>query len=163
MEKQNFQDAVEALVARDPRFKADAYGFLREALTATMNDLQRKNEDLDPHVSGPELLEGFRDLALQRFGPMTNTVMEEWGLSSCEDIGTMVFLLIDAGVFGKSDTDSPSDFSPLLKSSFADCSSRRTASEPVWTEGTIPPSPASCALIESVTQTTFLAMSDSSF
>ena len=62
------------------------------------------------HVSGPELLEGVRRYALKEFGPMVMTVFDSWGLRSCEDIGNIVFNLIGAGIFGKTEEDSIDDF-----------------------------------------------------
>ena len=41
---------------------------------------------------------------------MVITVFESWGICSCEDIGHMVFNLIGAGIFGKTDEDSIEDF-----------------------------------------------------
>ena len=41
---------------------------------------------------------------------MVMTVFDSWGIHSCEDIGHMVFNLIGAGVFGKTDEDSIQDF-----------------------------------------------------
>ena len=63
------------------------------------------------HVSGPELLAGFRDFALQQFGPMASTLMNEWGVRKCQDVGDMVFHLIEEQVFGKQDSDRREDFS----------------------------------------------------
>src|SRR5205807_2329071 len=62
------------------------------------------------HVSGPELLHGVRQYALKEFGPMVITVFDNWGIHSCEDIGHMVFNLIGAGIFGKTEEDSIEDF-----------------------------------------------------
>ena len=62
------------------------------------------------HVSGPELLGGVRQYALKEFGPLVMTVFDSWGVHSCEDIGNMVFNLIDAGIFGKTEEDSIEDF-----------------------------------------------------
>jgi len=41
---------------------------------------------------------------------MVVTVFDNWGIRSCEDIGHMVFNLISAGIFGKTDQDSIEDF-----------------------------------------------------
>ncbi len=122
MEKRNYREAVERLVAEGDPYSVDAYLFLRDALTAAMTESQKRKEGADPHVSGRELLEGFRDLALKRFGPMTLTVLEEWNITKCEDVGTMVFSLIKAGVFGKSENDSIEDFSSVydFEETFAD-------------------------------------------
>jgi uncharacterized repeat protein (TIGR04138 family) len=61
-------------------------------------------------VAGPELLEGVRLYALKEFGPMAMTVFSHWGIERCEDIGNMVFNLIGAGIFGKTEQDSIEDF-----------------------------------------------------
>jgi uncharacterized repeat protein (TIGR04138 family) len=62
------------------------------------------------HVSAGELLEGFRLHALKEFGPMTTLVLDHWGIRSCADIGRMVFLLVEAGAFGRTENDSVEDF-----------------------------------------------------
>ena len=62
------------------------------------------------HVAGPELLQGVRQYALKEFGPMVVTVLSYWGIRCCEDIGHMVFNLIGAGIFGKTEEDSIEDF-----------------------------------------------------
>jgi uncharacterized repeat protein (TIGR04138 family) len=41
---------------------------------------------------------------------MVMTVFENWGIHSSEDIGNMVFNLIGAGIFGKTEEDSIEDF-----------------------------------------------------
>jgi uncharacterized repeat protein (TIGR04138 family) len=56
------------------------------------------------------LLDGVRQYALKEFGPMVVTVFDSWGVHCCEDIGHMVFNLIGAGVFGKTEEDSLEDF-----------------------------------------------------
>ena len=41
---------------------------------------------------------------------MALSVLSHWGVSRCEDVGCMVFNLIGAGIFGKTDEDSMDDF-----------------------------------------------------
>ena len=41
---------------------------------------------------------------------MALTVFFHWGVERCEDIGQMVFNLIGAGIFGKTEQDSLEDF-----------------------------------------------------
>ena len=64
------------------------------------------------------MLEGFRDLALEEYGPLTKTVLEEWGIVNCSDVGEIVFQLVSLGVLGKSENDKLDDFEELW--SFAD-------------------------------------------
>ena len=41
---------------------------------------------------------------------MAATLMSEWGVSECSDVGEMVFHLIDEGVFGRQESDTREDF-----------------------------------------------------
>ncbi|MBL9153160.1 MAG: hypothetical protein JNK37_11765 [Verrucomicrobiales bacterium] len=114
MQKVPFTEAVRAIRRKDDRFDADAYHFLRDALDFTVKKLRDGESEEHRHVSGPELLHGLRDYALKEFGPLSATVLESWGVTRCEDIGTMVFQLIEVGAFGKSDEDCPQDFSDVF-------------------------------------------------
>jgi uncharacterized repeat protein (TIGR04138 family) len=110
MQKIGFADALDSVVASDPRYQRDGYIFLRDALDFTTKQQKKIKGVTVRHVSGPELLDGARRYALKEFGPMVITVFDNWGIRSCEDIGNMVFNLISAGVFGKTDEDSIEDF-----------------------------------------------------
>lgn len=110
MEKLNFEEIVERIVAQDPRYRSDAYDFLREALEFTQKQASREREERERHVSGQQLLEGVRGYALQEYGPMALTVLAEWGIHRCEDIGELVFNLIDHRVLKKTANDSREDF-----------------------------------------------------
>lgn len=111
MQAIGFQEAVEKILATDQRYQAEAYSFLRDALETTLKRRKKASKkDLSSHVSGAELLEGFRIHALQECGPMTVTVLDYWGVKTCEDIGQMVFNLVNAGVFGKTDDDTLESF-----------------------------------------------------
>ena len=110
MQKIGFAEALDSIVASDPRYQRDAYVFLRDALDFTTKQQKKVRGATVRHVSGPELLGGVRQYALKEFGPMVMTVFDSWGVHSCEDIGNMVFNLIDAGIFGKTEEDSIEDF-----------------------------------------------------
>ena len=114
MQPVNFEQAVAAILRRDRRYAASAYFFLKEALDFTLKRAAEGSRGEARHVAGPELAEGFRDHALEQFGPMASTLMREWGVHGCADIGEMVFLLIEDGVFGKQDSDSKEDFCGLF-------------------------------------------------
>ena len=62
-------------------------------------------DDESAHITGQELVEGIRDLALQQFGLLTRTVFERWGLRTTEDFGRIVFELIEDGRMRKTDRD----------------------------------------------------------
>ncbi len=100
-----FYEKVENICQKDPRYKADAYEFLMEALFFTQKTLKKSY-----HVSGKELLEGIRKLVPERFGPMSLTVLEHWGLHKTDDFGEIVFNLVEAGLLKKTEEDKISDF-----------------------------------------------------
>ena len=110
MQKIGFAEALDSIVANDPRYHRDAYVFLRDALDYTTKQQKKTKGASVRHVAGPELLEGVRQYALKEFGPMVVTVLSYWGVRSCEDVGHMVFNLIGAGIFGKTEEDSIDDF-----------------------------------------------------
>jgi len=110
MQKIGFSEALEKIVAADPRFEREAYLFLQDALDFTLKSRKKQKADLSRHVTGQELLEGVRQYALEEFGPMVPTVFETWGIRQCPDIGAMVFNLIGAGIFGKTERDTIDDF-----------------------------------------------------
>src|SRR6266478_4473742 len=110
MQKIGFAEALDSIIAADSRYHRDAYVFLRDALDFTTKQQKKIKGTQVRHVTGPELLDGVRQYALKEFGPMVMTVFDSWGIHSCEDIGHMVFNLIGAGVFGKTDQDSIEDF-----------------------------------------------------
>jgi len=110
MQKIGFAEALDSIVASDPRYQRDAYVFLRDSLDFTTKQQKKIKGATVRHVAGPELLEGVRQYALKEFGPMVVTVFDNWGIHSTEDIGNMVFNLIGAGIFGKTEEDSIEDF-----------------------------------------------------
>ncbi|MDQ3623406.1 MAG: hypothetical protein M3463_13095 [Verrucomicrobiota bacterium] len=109
MQKPDFGEALDLILAQDSRFHRDAYYFLRDALDYTVNQRKKAREGVG-HVTGQQLLKGIRQYALKEFGPMVPTVLEHWGVTGCEHFGEMVFALISVDVFGKSESDSIADF-----------------------------------------------------
>jgi uncharacterized repeat protein (TIGR04138 family) len=114
MQAMQFEQSVLTILKRDKRFDAQAYLFLKEALDFTLKRIAEGNNGQARHVTGRELLEGFRDLALDQFGPMASTLMREWGVRKCLDVGDMVFHLIEEQVFGRQDSDRREDFSEVF-------------------------------------------------
>ena len=102
-------EVIDRLRERHPRFHETAYVFILSALHHVLEQLEEPR-----HITGRELAEGMRDLALQRFGPMARTVLEHWGIERTADVGEIVFALVDAGVLLKQDEDSPRDFDALF-------------------------------------------------
>ena len=110
MAKINFVETVEQICETDLRYSSDAYHFVQEGLNHTLKSLKRGGQHTHRHVSGQELLHGLREFALKEYGPMSKAVLNEWGIKTTDDIGQIVFNLVNASVLGKNDTDSPNDF-----------------------------------------------------
>ena len=109
MQSLNFEEAIRKIVAEDGRYEPEAYTFVQEAIYYTQKALGRHKQE-QKHVGGKELLKGIRDYALDMFGPMTPTVLSEWGIHSCEDFGEIVFNLIQHKQATQSQSDSREDF-----------------------------------------------------
>lgn len=93
------------------RYHPQAYKFVFASLRHAQELFRRDHSDpRSGHVSGPELLEGIRDLALRHFGPITISVFRRWGVNATEDFGNIVFELVDAGEMRRTDDDQLSDF-----------------------------------------------------
>jgi len=105
-----FEEAVLRIVEEDPRFAPDAYQFVREALDDGTALFKKTAVGVGRHLSGGELLEAFRRRALSQFGPMSARVLKTWGVTRTEDVGDIVFHLVDIGVLGKTSDDRPEDF-----------------------------------------------------
>lgn len=110
MHEATFEEGLSVILAKDSRFHREAYLFLRDALDFTQKAITRNNKGQPRHVTGQELLAGIREFALSQFGPMTITVLEEWGIRSCQDFGELVFNMVDAGLLAKTEKDTRDDF-----------------------------------------------------
>ena len=115
MQPIQLESAIATITKSDHRFDAGAFFLVREALDFTVERLAAESSGEKRHVTGPELLNGFRDYTLQEYGPMAATLLEQWGMKSCRDIGEIVFLFIEHGVFGKQDSDSIDDFREIYQ------------------------------------------------
>ena len=111
MNAPNFEDGVERILTKTTRYHRDGYFFLREALDFTQRRLAKGAQNRPSrHVTGQELLDGIRLYALDQFGPMAITVLDEWGIRSCADFGEMVFEMIEVSLLAKTERDSRDDF-----------------------------------------------------
>jgi len=110
MQEVSFEEALEIIHTKDPRYEKDAYLFVREALDFTQKNIGRDTRGRVRHVTGQELVGGLRDYALQQFGPMALTVFEQWGVHNCQDFGEIVFNMVDFGLLAKTENDNRMDF-----------------------------------------------------
>jgi uncharacterized repeat protein (TIGR04138 family) len=100
---------MEQTTERRPRYAPGAYDFVRRSLDRAQELAGERR-----HVTGPELLAGLRDLALEEYGLLARPVLASWGIRSSEDVGAIVFEMIDAGLLSKTEQDSVADFGGAL-------------------------------------------------
>ncbi|MEZ6129920.1 MAG: hypothetical protein R3C59_14655 [Planctomycetaceae bacterium] len=93
------------------KYHSNAYQFVFAALRHMQGKLGRDRNNVNSgHISGPELLDGIRELALQHYGLMTISVFADWGVRGTVDFGHIVFELIECGEMRKTDDDHLEDF-----------------------------------------------------
>jgi uncharacterized repeat protein (TIGR04138 family) len=115
------------LLKEDRRYKLEAYEFVRVGLNYAQGHLQMGEESVVPeteqsfhegaesprrtrHITGQQLCEALRQLALAQFGLMAKLVLADWGIRSTGDFGEIVYNLIKIGEMSKSEDDRREDF-----------------------------------------------------
>jgi uncharacterized repeat protein (TIGR04138 family) len=136
----SLRDQLPRIIACDPRYALDAYAFVLEALhSARLQKLKaqdrapnqprpappRRGKGARPskarravpsgHVTGQELCESLRRLALRQFGLMAEAVLRHWGIRSTSDIGEIVYNMIATGDLEKTPQDSRADFDNVFE------------------------------------------------
>ena len=84
-----YSDTFGDIVKRDKRYAARGYALLMEVINFLSRDGQASTDT--------DVLEEFRLFTLEQFGAMAYTVLDEWGIHSCRDVGNMVENLADFG------------------------------------------------------------------
>ena len=105
--------SVEDVVASVGDYSVDAYYFIQAGIHAAADRVHGVSERAvigTRHVTGRQLCETLRDLAIQRWGMMASAVLRAWGLHSTKDIGLLVFAFVDAGHWQKQPTDCLEEF-----------------------------------------------------
>ena len=110
MHEVTFDEALDLIQAKDPRYARDGYLFVKGALDYTQKSIGKQNKGRLRHVTGQELLSGIREYAQTQYGPMAMMLLEEWGIRNCRDFGNIVFNMVDVGWLAKTESDSAADF-----------------------------------------------------
>jgi uncharacterized repeat protein (TIGR04138 family) len=139
----NLRDQLARVIARDSRYTIESYAFVLESLkrarTHKLQELRKRRDrdrtsrprkrdqpapapapageaetDQPGHVTGGEVCQAARRLALRYYGLMAITVLNEWGIRSTSDIGEIVYNLIASGDLDKTPTDKRSDFDDVF-------------------------------------------------
>ncbi len=116
---------IEAVISQDGRYSPAAFAFLREGLSKAVKDVhgQVEKPGVQRHVSGQQLCQALRDLAIERWGLLARTVLARWNVHATLDFGQMVYLLIEHNYMRKTDEDSLEDFRDVFRFEQAFCGS----------------------------------------
>jgi uncharacterized repeat protein (TIGR04138 family) len=120
----DFLEAVAELAHRDGRYAPEAFLLVCEALRTTSELIQNGTIQTPAlstaerhvpghagfHVTGQELLEGFRRHVRREYGNMALFLLHSFGLRRSEDVGEVVFLMVESGLLGKRESDTRNDF-----------------------------------------------------
>ena len=112
-ELQLADDILSRIRARGGQYHERAYLFVLGTIEFLQNRLEVRR-----HVTGPELAWACRDFARQQFGLLAPGVLSHWGITRTEDLGRIVFTLVEVGLLVTQPGDSESDFEGVYQ--FAD-------------------------------------------
>jgi uncharacterized repeat protein (TIGR04138 family) len=103
---------IEELADKTGSYAPEAFYFVQQGLATTSEHIHRtvKDESASRHVTGQQLAQGLREVAVAQWGLMARTVLQRWGIYSTLDFGRIVYAMIDAGLLSKTDGDSLEDF-----------------------------------------------------
>ncbi|HXV90435.1 MAG TPA: Minf_1886 family protein [Gemmatimonadales bacterium] len=99
------EQAFARIGQRDARYHERGLLFVLAALEFAQGRLPARR-----HITGQELAWACRDFAREQFGLLAPTVLRFWGIAATEDIGRIVFHLIDVGLLAQQPDDRIEDF-----------------------------------------------------
>jgi uncharacterized repeat protein (TIGR04138 family) len=104
-ELQFADDVMARIRSRGGRYHERAYLFVLGTIEFLQSRLEARR-----HVTGVELAWAGRDFARQQFGLLARDVLAHWGITRTEDIGRIVFTLVEVGLLVTQPGDAESDF-----------------------------------------------------
>ena len=114
----------EQVLEQDTRYSVEAYAFICEALAYARDVLGMGGKEDIPasspkqgrerHITGQQLCEASRRMALERYGMMAKVVLNSWGVYKTGDLGELVYNLIRVEQMSKSAEDRREDFDDLF-------------------------------------------------
>lgn len=90
-------------------YEPEAYNLIYEVLDYTNKNVVKKKRS-NHHVIPYELLRGFRLYAIDKFGCLARTVLNELEIRTTQDVGNIVYNLIEYGLMGEQHIDKKKDF-----------------------------------------------------
>ena len=114
-----FPHPIFQVLQDDPRYKLEAYQFVREALSYAQEVMglgpaegagEGSEASEERHLTGQQLCEASRRYALEQYGLLARTVLKSWGIHGTTDLGEVVYNLIRVDLMKKSEQDRREDF-----------------------------------------------------
>ena len=139
------------IVLQDPRYKIDAYYFILETLDFARTHLRMgravkerapsvweeeadEPEDGTSHISGADWCEALRIRSQWMFGFMAKTVLNQWGIHTTDDVGRIVYNMVDHHKIRVAAEDRPEDFHAVYDFQEAFCDEFCIAKEEYFAE-----------------------------
>lgn len=94
----------------DSRYDSRAYDLVVYAVTAAVDKKNKADTGPVKHATAEDVMMTFREVVLNCYGPMSMTVLNDFGIHSTEDIGEIMKNLCRAKFIARSETDSFDDF-----------------------------------------------------
>lgn len=116
----DLQTCLKAVARANRRYPIEAYQFvlhgLKRAAMTVHGPLQkcRTARTRPRHVTGAQLCEALRNLAVDRWGPLAIDVLRRWGIRRTRDFGEIVFTLVDHQLLGRQPSDQIEDFDDVF-------------------------------------------------
>jgi uncharacterized repeat protein (TIGR04138 family) len=108
--KKNLQE----IAAADGRYCPEALEFVHEGLGHTVRMLGKSEDETEKrHISGADLADGLRTLAIEKWGRLAKSVLNKWGVRTTRDFGEIVYLMIEYEWMSAQPSDTIDDFNNL--------------------------------------------------
>ena len=109
--------SIEQIARKDGRYAPQALHFVREGLHHAIGEQHPESEasSINRHVSGAQVCNALRELALKRWGLLAHTVLRRWHINNTRDFGEIVFLLVKNGWMQKEPNDCIEDFDEVYE------------------------------------------------
>ncbi len=86
-------------------YQIESYNLIYGAVDFTLKRLPRREK-----ISSSEFLEGFRLYAIEQFGCLAKTILNKLEIRTTNDIGELLFRLIEFHIFHKDKNDDKKDY-----------------------------------------------------
>ena len=112
------KESLDIIAKTDGRYNLNAVKFVYESLSFIANNAVEEPY----HVSGQDLCEGLKKLAIKKWGRLAMLVLNSWNIRSTRDFGEIVYLMIRHEWMNAQPADSIDDFNDVydFKSAFKD-------------------------------------------